>query len=92
MCNDSEPEINAYDDPFGAMDEAIRLVEQAQGLVDEVVSNMPPHIRARYEAYGRYGFNQLLGNGNPYDDGLHTIIEELDDIHEDGDEDEDEVE
>lgn len=54
--------------------EAIKLVERAQGLVDEV---MRERGASHYEAYGRYGFNQLLGNGNPYDDGLPTILEEM---------------
>lgn len=54
--------------------EAIELVERAQDLVDEV---MRERGSSHYEAYGRYGFNQLLGNGNPYDDGLPTILEEM---------------
>lgn len=58
------------------IDQAIALVEEAQGLVDEAVQGTS--IKGNYEAYGKYGFNQLLGNGNPYDNGLQTIIDEMD--------------
>ena len=34
-------------------------------------------IEANYKAYGRYGFDQLLGNGNPYDNSLQSIVNEL---------------
>ena len=30
---------------------------------------------ANFEAYGGYGFDQLLGNGNPYDSGLPQLVE-----------------
>ena len=32
---------------------------------------------AHYKAYGIYGFDRLLGNGNPYDESLQTIIDSL---------------
>jgi len=52
---------------------------EAQGLVDDAVSGVygTTRLQANYEAYGRYGFNQLLGNGNPYDSSLDSLIEEI---------------
>ena len=32
---------------------------------------------AHYKNYGRYGFDQLLGNGNPYDPSLQSAIDTL---------------
>ena len=55
--------------------EAIDLIEQAMCLVDEAVSDSPS--KREYESYGRYGFDQLLGNGNPYDNSLFTLIDEI---------------
>jgi hypothetical protein len=55
-----------------AVEEAIELVEQAQRLVDEAVGGMD--IEDNYLAYGRYGFDQLLGNGNPYDSCLASLL------------------
>ena len=57
-----------------AIQEAIRLVEEACQLVDSVMDDWN---KSHYEGYGKYGFNQLLGNGNPYDNSLFTLIEEL---------------
>ena len=51
--------------------EALELIEQAQELVDEAVSDT--NDENHYLAYGRYGFDQLLGNGNPYDSSLHSL-------------------
>jgi len=58
-----------------ALHEAIRLVEEACQLVDSMMDDSSD--KNHYEAYGKYGFNQLLGNGNPYDNSLFTLIEEL---------------
>jgi len=30
-----------------------------------------------YEAYGKCGLNQAMGNGNPYDTSLPKLIEEI---------------
>lgn len=56
-----------------AIEEAIQLVEEAQGLVDDALSMDPKEDN--YRAYGRYGFDQLLGNGNKYDSSLHSLLE-----------------
>jgi len=64
------------------LDQATELILEAQSLVDTAVSGTS--IQSNFEAYGRYGFDTLLGNGNPYDGSLDTIIESLsDEIEED---------
>ena len=55
--------------------EAMELIEEAQALVDEVANEAMQTVH--YEAYGKYGFDQLLGNGNPYDMSIPKMIEEL---------------
>ena len=55
------------------IERAIEMVDQARHIVDMVVDSMS--IRANYEAYGKYGFDQLLGTGNPYDNSLQTLID-----------------
>ena len=52
---------------------AMELIIEAQALVDGAVANTD--IEGNYGAYGRYGFDQLLGNGNPYDDSLNSLID-----------------
>ena len=58
-----------------AINEAISLIEEAQQLVDDAIADTGN--KANYEAYGKYGFDQLLGNGNPYDSSLFSLIEDL---------------
>lgn len=52
--------------------EAMDLIEEAMTLIDATIKGTEdyPH----YEAYGKYGFNQLLGNGNPHDNSLHDLM------------------
>lgn len=57
-----------------AIQQAIELIEEAQTLVDEALEGTARE--SHYLAYGRYGFDRLLGNGNPYDDGLPDLFEE----------------
>ena len=54
---------------------AQELIFQAQELIDDAIkgTEQQPH----YEAYGRYGIDQLLCNGNPYDKGIQDLIDEL---------------
>ena len=59
------------------IERAISLVEEASYAVDMAVQGM--RIQANYEAYGRYGFDQLLGNGNPYDSSLQSLINKTED-------------
>jgi len=58
-----------------ALQQAVRLIEEAKDLVDEIMEDS--NDKNHYEAYGKYGFNQLLGDGNPYDSSLFTLIENL---------------
>ena len=60
---------------LSVLNEAIQLVGEACQMVDDVMSDSPN--KNHYEAYGKYGFNQLLGNGNPHDSGLQSLIKEL---------------
>jgi len=63
-----------------AVNEAIRLVSMAQDLVDNAVQGTSKE--AHYEAYGRYGFDTLLGNGNRYDAGLRDLLVDEEDDDE----------
>ena len=58
------------------IERAIEMVDQARHIVDMAVDNMS--IKANYEAYGKYGFDQLLGTGNPYDNSLQYLIDKFD--------------
>jgi len=49
-------------------------LEMLKEEVDSLVEGTS--IEANYKAYGRYGFDQLLGNGNPYDNSLQSIIDD----------------
>ena len=55
------------------IERAIEMVDQARHIVDMAIDGMS--IQANYEAYGKYGFDQLLSNGNPYDRGLQDLID-----------------
>lgn len=60
--------------------EAIELVEQARELVIDALLNEEDEDMGKlryYKSYGEFGFQQLTGNGNPYDDSLHNLVEEL---------------
>jgi len=58
-------------DKIEKIEEAKSLIMEAKEIVDEVVEGTP--IELNYKAYGSYGFDRLLGTGNPYDDSLNTI-------------------
>ena len=60
------------------IERAIEMVDQARHIDDMAIDGMS--IQANYEAYGKYGFDQLLGDGNPYDNSLQTLIDKC---HED---------
>ena len=62
--------------------ERLELVQAAQELVIEAQNIMDDAMKgydgeANYLSYGKYGFSQLLGNGNPYDSSLYSISESL---------------
>jgi len=62
-------------DATNAIHEAMDRIEEAQDLVDSALAGT--ELENHYEAYGRYGFDQLLGNGNPHDGSLPKLIEEM---------------
>lgn len=61
--------------------EKLEKLEQAQDLImeakDLIEEALLPSQKAHFEAYGKYGIDQLLGNGNPYDQGIQNLMEEL---------------
>lgn len=63
------------------IEEARELIEDAASLVDQALNGMG-RISDHYQAYGRYGFNQLLNEGNPYDDGLEDLTKKLEEENE----------
>jgi hypothetical protein len=60
--------------------QAIELVEEAKSRVDEVAKALGEY--SRYKAYGCYGFDTLLGNGNPYDASLFDLVKKAEDMME----------
>ena len=59
------------------IERAIEMVDQARSIVDRVVYGT--YAEAHFDAYGGYGFDQLLGNGNPYDSSLQSLIDKPED-------------
>ncbi len=57
------------------LNEAIAMVEEAKAKVDQVARVIGDE--GHYTAYGRYGFDTLLGNGNRYDTSLFDMMNNL---------------
>ena len=57
------------------LNEAIALVEEAKAKVDATAKQAGCY--SHYTAYGRYGFDTLLGNGNRYDASLFDMMNDL---------------
>ena len=57
------------------IEEAIEMIIEAQYLVETAIEGTEQ--TNSFEAYGKYGFDRLLNNGNPYDLGLYDIMEDL---------------
>ena len=57
------------------LEQAQELIIEAQTIIDEATEGMS--AECHYKAYGRYGIDQLMGNGNPYDSSIQTLIDEL---------------
>jgi len=68
-------EKNINQDRIILLEKSIELVLEAKELVDKAVEETSQENY--YKAYGRYGFNRLLGEGNPYDEGLLDLIEKF---------------
>lgn len=64
------------------VEKAMELIEQAKELVDEAIEGL--EAENHYYAYGRYGIDTALGNGNPHDGSLPKIINEILGRDEDG--------
>ena len=61
------------------IEKAIEMVDQARHIVDMAVDSTNGYfLKANYEAYGKYGFDQLLGTGNPFDNSLQYLIDKFD--------------
>lgn len=56
------------------LEQAISLVEEANDLLSEVVFGTKHH--EHFEAYDRYGFNQLLSS-NLYSSSLNDLLNKL---------------
>ena len=52
--------------------EAKNLILEALQLAEEVAQDTGND--AHFDAYGKYGFDQLLGNGNQYDSNLEDLL------------------
>jgi len=63
------------DERIEKIQEAMDLINDAESLVNQAVDGLG--IEDNYMAYGKYGFDQLLGNGNPYDSSLDSLIEAI---------------
>ena len=58
------------------IEKALRLVEEARDIVDNAVDGTD--LKEHFQAYGRYGFDELLGVGNRYYPDLQSLIDNLD--------------
>jgi len=50
------------------------MIIQAQELIENAIQGTPDENH--FSAYGKYGLDQLLGNGNPHDSSLYDLIYE----------------
>ena len=65
------------------LNEAIAMVEEAKAKVDAVAMEVGDW--GHYTAYGRYGFDGLLGDGNRFDRSLYDMKESIEEaIAEEG--------
>jgi hypothetical protein len=68
-----EARIEMIDEILFTLRDSMERIAEIQTEVDGILYDTD--IVNNYEAYGKYGFDQLLGNGNPCDDGLPSLIE-----------------
>ena len=52
---------------------AVQLIEEAKNQIEYALQYN--RDLEQYIAFGRYGLDQLLGNGNPYDNSIFDLIE-----------------
>lgn len=55
------------------LNQALQMLEELQNKIDCALQYNEDECH--YKAYGRYGIDQLLGNGNPYDGSIPKLIE-----------------
>ena len=55
------------------IERAIEMVDKARHIVEIALDGTSQE--AHFDAYGGYGFTQLLGNGNRYDRSLQDLID-----------------
>tara|TARA_R110000744_G_scaffold145383_1_gene257982 strand:+ start:783 stop:983 length:201 start_codon:yes stop_codon:yes gene_type:complete len=60
---------------FEKLQEAIELIDEARELVKEALQGTSDYENCK--AYGFYGLDQALGNGNKYDTSIYEIMENL---------------
>ena len=56
------------------INKAEELILEALELCSQVAKEN--NCENHFNAYGKYGFDQLLGNGNPYDNSIFNLIKE----------------
>ena len=56
-----------------AIQDIIYRLEEIQEELDDEINGT--EFETHFDAYGRYGLNQLLGNGNRYDSSLLSLIQ-----------------
>ncbi len=55
-----------------AIQRTIHKLEIIQSELDQIIEGSQQE--ALWKAYGRFGFDQLLGNGNPHDASLFDLM------------------
>jgi len=60
------------------------LIIEAQIIIEE---SMLGSSRGHFYAHGQYGLDQLLGDANPHDNSIDTLINEINEINEADEED-----
>ena len=71
--------MSKYSIEEGHVEQLGIIISELRELRDQVLVIVRdyPEIEANFEAYGQYGFEQLLNEGNPYDSGLEDIINQI---------------
>jgi hypothetical protein len=58
---------------FEKLQEAIELIEEARNLVEDALRGTDDYNH--FKAYGCYGLDQALGDGNRYDSSIVELLE-----------------
>ena len=58
---------------YKEIEEAIEMIEDAKAIIEDVIRGTDDWDH--FQAYGAYGLDQALGNGNRYDSSLFDILE-----------------